>query len=495
MSDTTPQPVSNGCRKYVKSKIKFNTFNTFNNVIQDYFSKCNTIDELNREHRRLVVQMHPDRNPGDPDATAKFQEMQAQYEERKAELNGDYSGSRRAKERRERAAQEERERQERERRQREASRVEHVINEARKNKGVNFLHLKIGDYVYARKVNYYRHGFECGHLTGDDLLRVVSKAGVAEGTVLKIEAIIDLCDQSLLDGYLCDAMGEEIYGGYEVLQQANPNGGVAKAKRVAKVVMFRSKNYCVFGNPMGDMSAITDYYIPINYEEMFSDKLHQIAAKQEREEQERKRIEAERKAELLAEQQPMIDEWHGKLITITAALTNKEREAVAIDNLKTMLKATFPGVKFNTKKDVNEWTCFTWTDGPSEPEVVAVCKLFNDRPRYAAVYTPWQERYGFAETGKLVRHMTAISKAKSLEQLASVTEAFGTSDLNDYVEVSDFDWMMLHLLVGVQVNESPDKLCKCTIDGDIRKVSVADAIRYIFDHTSYYMKEVKKQAA
>ena len=32
MSDTTPQPVSTGCRKYVKSKIKFNTFNTFNNV-------------------------------------------------------------------------------------------------------------------------------------------------------------------------------------------------------------------------------------------------------------------------------------------------------------------------------------------------------------------------------------------------------------------------------------------------------------------------------
>ena len=32
MSDTTPQSVSNGCRKYVKSRIKFNTFNTFNNV-------------------------------------------------------------------------------------------------------------------------------------------------------------------------------------------------------------------------------------------------------------------------------------------------------------------------------------------------------------------------------------------------------------------------------------------------------------------------------
>ena len=32
MSDTTPQPVSNGCRKYVKSRIDFNNFNTFINV-------------------------------------------------------------------------------------------------------------------------------------------------------------------------------------------------------------------------------------------------------------------------------------------------------------------------------------------------------------------------------------------------------------------------------------------------------------------------------
>ena len=464
-------------------------------MTQDYFSKCNTIDELNREHRRLVVQMHPDRNHDDPDATAKFQEMQAQYEERKAELNGDYSGSRRARERRERAAQEEREREERERRQREANRVEQVINEARRNKGVEFHAFKVGDYVYARKVVawdlYY---WSC--LTGSQLLHSVWKKQVEQETIVKIEAIIEISDDDFFDNALCDAMGEEIYGGYEVLQQANPKGGVPKSKRVAKVVMFRSKNYCVFGNPMGDMSAITDYYMPINYGEMFSDKLHQIAARQEREEQERKRIEAERKAKLLAEQQPMIDEWKGKLITISAALTNKEREAVAIDNLKSMLKIKFPGVKFSAKKDANNWTCFTWTDGPSKPEVMEVCKLFNDRPRYAAVYTPWQERYGFAETSKTVRHMSAVTKAKILEQLADVTEAFGTSDLTDYVEVSDFDWMMLHLLVGVQVNESPDNLCKYTIDGDKRKVCVAEAIRYIFDHTSYMQeKKTKKQAA
>lgn len=33
MSDTIPQSVSNGCRKYVKSRIIINTFNTFNNVL------------------------------------------------------------------------------------------------------------------------------------------------------------------------------------------------------------------------------------------------------------------------------------------------------------------------------------------------------------------------------------------------------------------------------------------------------------------------------
>ena len=32
MSDTIPQSVSNGCRKYVKSRIDFNNFNTFINV-------------------------------------------------------------------------------------------------------------------------------------------------------------------------------------------------------------------------------------------------------------------------------------------------------------------------------------------------------------------------------------------------------------------------------------------------------------------------------
>lgn len=462
-------------------------------MIQDYFSKCTTIDDLNREHRRLVVQMHPDRNHDDPEATAKFQEMQAQYEERKAELNGDYSGSRRARERRERAAREDRERQERDRRQREASRVEHVINEARKNKGVEFHAFKVGDYVYARKAVL------CGmylwiHITGSQLLHSVWKKQVEQETVVKIEAIIEVSDDGFFDNNFCYAMGEEIYGGYEVLQQANPQGGVPKSKRVAKVVMFRSKNYCAFGNPMGDMNAITDYYMPINYEEMFSDKLHQIAAEQEREEQERKRIEAERKAKLLAEQQPMIDEWKGKLITISAALTREEKETVALSNLKKMLRTMFPGTMFKAIKHAGDYE-LVWEDGPRYEEVNVIERLFESGINLNGL-SPWEEQFGHLNIMGESRMMSTLAKASILEQLASVTEAFGTSKLTDDVEVNDFDWMMLHLLVGVDVNNPDTCLCESTNVGNIRKVCVADAIRYIFDLTSYTNdKKTNKQAA
>ena len=103
-------------------------------MIPEYFNHCTTEDELRKEHRRLVVKLHPDRNLDDPDATAKFQEMQAQYEERLAELHGDYRASAKGRQRRERA----------EREQRDANRVNDVINEARRNKSVRFDTLKAG---------------------------------------------------------------------------------------------------------------------------------------------------------------------------------------------------------------------------------------------------------------------------------------------------------------------------------------------------------------
>ena len=94
----------------------------------EYFENCMTNEQLEQEHRRLVIKMHPDRNPDNPNATAEFQEMQQQYEERKAELNGDYTKSARGRERRER---ERREREERERREREQNRLAEVLEQAR----------------------------------------------------------------------------------------------------------------------------------------------------------------------------------------------------------------------------------------------------------------------------------------------------------------------------------------------------------------------------
>jgi curved DNA-binding protein CbpA len=104
-----------------------------------------THEQLEQEHRRLVIKMHPDRNPNDPEATAKFQEMQQQYEERKAELNGDYTKSARGRERRER---ERREREERERKERERNRLAEVLEQARRNKQKRPGELKAGDNVF-----------------------------------------------------------------------------------------------------------------------------------------------------------------------------------------------------------------------------------------------------------------------------------------------------------------------------------------------------------
>lgn len=65
MSSTTPQSVLSGCRKYVKSRIKFNTFNTFNNVMEiiklktncDHCNAINIVDvivEREGEKRRMI---------------------------------------------------------------------------------------------------------------------------------------------------------------------------------------------------------------------------------------------------------------------------------------------------------------------------------------------------------------------------------------------------------------------------------------------------------
>ena len=466
-------------------------------MITEYFSSCMNMEQLEKEHRRLVLQMHPDRNPDNPNATAEFQEMQAQYEERKAELNGDYTASARGRARREQA---EREREERERKERERNRLAEVIAEARKNKEVNFKDYKVGDHVYAKKVNFTRSMFEWDYLSADELLRVAIKNGTADETVVMIEHIFtvsdkDICMAAMSNNLECAfAYDGSIFGGWETIQKADPSNGVYNEHRVAKVVMWRSEHFCVFGNPKGD-KVITDYYLPFNYNDIFADRIMMQLQDIQREEMEEKRKKAERRARLLNEQQDLLDEWQDKLVSICSALNVDEQKEVAYVNLKTMLKGKFPGVKFKFEKVLDSYVVH-YMDGPTSEKVSKVLNLF-DTSRLANKDTPWQEKYGGVDIIGAERTMSTITKAKILSDLTNVDNEFRLKGIEDEITMSPYTYNLLHLLVGIDTTNTKETLCHCRTnkDGGI-VVRVDDAIQYVFYHTSYVKpKATKKRKA
>lgn len=195
------------------------------------------------------------------------------------------------------------------------------------------------------------------HLSGKLIAEITYRTLPLGETVVKIEKVYEVDDNAIMNSSFCRHI-DGVYGGYEVLQNSEFS---CKGKRVANVVMFRSKHYVFFGNPKGDF-FISDYYVPINYGEMLADWHLRYAAELKRQEEELKRIEAESKAKLEAEQKPLIEEWTGKLVAISAALTDKEKENVAMDNVRKMLKVKFPGVTFRLKKNFNSYH-LAWEDG------------------------------------------------------------------------------------------------------------------------------------
>ena len=453
-------------------------------------------EQLEQEHRRLVIKMHQDRNPNDPEATAKFQEMQQQYEERKAELNGDYTKSARGRERRERERRERerREREERERKERERNRLAEVLVQARRNKQKRPGELKAGDFIYARQVNVGKAAMVFARM--EPLLREVLTNGLADEAVVMVETIVELSDEQLMNNDLNYEMpGGGPWGGWETIQSADPANGIRKAKRVAKVVMFRSERYCVMGNPMGD-PMISRFYMPCGYGDMYQQQLDAMLAQIRHEQQEQQRIEAERKARIEAEQRPLIDEWQGKLITISRGLTDMEQQTVAISNLKAVLKGKFPGVTFTIKTNRHGETSVTWEDGPTVEEVITVANLFNDWVPLTEP-TPWQERFGTLSISyaDFNRKMNVLTKARILQQLGGVVDAFCQGDINDEVTVSDDDWTMLHLMVGVSTSDPDAHLCCCHEQPDgTRRVYIGTAVRYVFDMTSYVKAKVTRKS-
>lgn len=462
----------------------------------EYFANCMTHEQLEKEHRRLVIKMHPDRNPNDPEATAKFQEMQQQYEERKAELNGDYRKSAKGRERRER---ERREREERERKEREQNRLAEVLEQARRNKQKRPGELKVGDFIYARCVKKNMFADMVSPTMGD-LLRQAIRNGVNDETVVMVDKVFDISDQEFYTRAFNDhILHGDIYGGWETIQKADPKNGVSKSKKVAKVVLFRCKSgndeLAIFGNPMGD-PTISDYYLPFNYETLFSVELGDAKAQLDHEAAEKARIEAERKARIEAEQRPLIDEWAPKLITISRGLTDMEQQTVAVSNLKAVLRAKFPGVTFTIKTNRYGESSVTWEDGPTVEEVVVAADLFNDWLQLTEP-TPWQERFGKVtiNMADFNRKMNVLTKARILQQLGGVVDAFCQGDIDDEVTVSDDDWTMLHLMVGVSVGDESATLCRSTLKADgTRRVHIDTAVRYVFEHTSYVKVKVTRKS-
>ena len=457
----------------------------------EYFANCMNHEQLEQEHRRLVIKMHPDRNPNDPEATAKFQEMQQQYEERKAELNGDYTKSARGRERRER---ERREREERERKERERNRLAEVLEQARRNKQRKVSELKAGDFIYARQVNVGKAAMAFARM--EPLLREVLTNGLADEAVVMVETIVEMSDEQFMNNDLNYELPDGgPWGGWETIQSADPANGIRKAKRVAKVVMFRSPSYCMMGNPKGD-PMISRFYMPCGYGDMYQKQLDAIIAQMRHEQQEQRRIEAERKARIEAEQKPLIDEWAPKLITISRGLTDAEQQTVAISNLKAVLKGKFPGVTFTIKTNRYGESSVTWEDGPTVEEVVGVADLFNDWLQLTEP-TPWQERFGRVtiNMADFNRKMNTLTKARILQQLGGVVDAFCHGDIDDEVTVSDDDWTMLHLMVGVSTNDENATLCRSTMQPDgTRRVHIGTAVRYVFEHTSYVKAKVTRKS-
>ncbi len=456
-------------------------------------------EQLEQEHRRLVIKMHPDRNPDNPNATAEFQEMQAQYEERKAELNGDYTKSARGRERRER---ERREREERERRERERNRLAEVLEQARRNKQKRPGELKAGDFIYARMMKKSVLGMVAPTL--EQLMRQTIRNGVNDETVVMVEYVIDMGDQDFYTTPYSRLITQGmVLGGWETIQKADPKNGVFKSKKVAKVVMFRCKSgdtdFCIFGNPMGDPD-IRDYYLPFNYETLFSVELHDAKAQLDHEAAEKQRIEAERKARIEAEQRLLIDEWAPKLITISRGLTDAEQQAVAISNMKAVLKGKFPGVTFTVKcrlvgASKHKYYELVWEDGPTVQEVTDVERLFDPCYDSDTFSTPWTERFGKVLFESRTRKMNVLTKARILQQLGGVTEAFSRGDIDDEVTVSDDDWTMLHLMVGVSVGDKDAQLCRSTMQPDgTRRVHIGTAVRYVFDRTSYVKPKTTRKS-
>lgn len=154
-----------------------------------------------------------------------------------------------------------------------------------------------------------------------------------------------------------------------------------------------------------------------------------------REKAEEERIKKEEETTRLRNEEIARIEKEYSFLTVT---TDKYDQKTAANNLRTLLKVKFPATKFSVKKyHYNSYTV-SWEDGPSEPQVSEITRLFKDEgwdgmtDSSYSINTPFNQRYGGIGYISTSRN---ISDAVRNQELNLLNKELGKEfKMEDYVE-------------------------------------------------------------
>lgn len=154
-----------------------------------------------------------------------------------------------------------------------------------------------------------------------------------------------------------------------------------------------------------------------------------------KEKAEEERIKKEEEAtQLKNEEIARIEKEYGFLTVVT----DKYDQKTAANNLRALLKVKFPATKFSVKKyHYNSYTV-SWEDGPSDPQVSEITRLFKDEgwdgmnDSSYSINTPFNQRYGGIGYISTNRN---ISDAVRNQELDLLNKELGKEfKMEDYVE-------------------------------------------------------------
>lgn len=154
-----------------------------------------------------------------------------------------------------------------------------------------------------------------------------------------------------------------------------------------------------------------------------------------KEEEEKERIEKEEEeTQLRNEEQARIEKEYSFL----TVLSDRYDQKTAANNLRTLLKVKFPVTKFSVKKDHYNSYIVSWEDGPSEPQVNEITRLFKDEgwdgmtDSSYSIDTPFNRRYG--GIGYISINRNISDAVRNLELGLLNKELNKEYQIDDYVE-------------------------------------------------------------